>query len=127
MYDGKVVAIHVVNMKLSAQCQAPAAPDDPRLMKAGEPPVNSINVGPFTNEAMAGALGRTLYDYERWLRQGYDVEMTIVGRIDVRPGDVPLGLGHLGAYPAQITITRIEKLKRSAKKGPERKIITVIE
>jgi hypothetical protein len=136
MYDGKAVAIPVVNMNLQgAQCQPPTATDDPRLLDSGKPLINEIWVAPFTEfvpatrkeYALAGPLGKALYDDYRWWRQGYDVSMTIVGRIEVRPAGRPFGFGHLGAYPAQITITGIEEMKRSAKKGPKRKVFCCIE
>jgi hypothetical protein len=126
VYNGKVVAIQVVNLDFTAQCQLPATADDPRIMQAGAPPVNEISVAVFTNfDAMTDPLRKALADYDRWFRQGYDVTMKVVGRIDARHTGSPLGFGHLGAYPAQITITRIEDVKRSAKKGPKRKIIYI--
>ena len=127
MYDGKVVAIQVVNFNLVGQCKAPTATDDPRLFKPGTPPVNEIALVGFPPSAMAGPLGKALHDYDRWLREGYDISMNIVGRIDVRLAESTFGFGHLGAYPAQITVTQIDGVKRSAKKGPKRKKIIPIE
>jgi hypothetical protein len=117
-YDGKVVAIQVVNWPVrGTQCQAPTTADDPRLFKPGEPPVNEIDVVP----SIALQLERkALHKYYRWYRQGYDVRMKIVGRIEVRPAGNSPGYGHFGTTPAQISVTRIEDMKRSAKKGPKR-------
>lgn len=134
MYDGKVVAIQVVNLNLEGtQCQPPTATDDPRLLDSGKALLNYIDVVPFPvfvpqtrkELTLAGPFARALYDYEHWWREGYDVRMRIVGRIEVRPVGRPIGVGTQGAYPATITITQIEEMKRSAKKGPKRKVIYI--
>src|SRR5262245_12077159 len=76
MYDGKVVAIRVVNLNLQGtQCQPPTATDDPRLLNSGKALLNEVYVAPFTYAAMEGPLGKALSTYDRWLRDGYDTEM----------------------------------------------------
>jgi hypothetical protein len=117
LYAGKTVVVRAKwEGTLEGSCKPPQSSDDPRTPVQGRYVVNGIAIAPLSADAERTALLKTqLQDIFRLSDEGYGVMATFTGRLEVKPPG-RLGFGHLGSYPAQIVLMRIEDVKRSGKK-----------